>query len=457
MSTVLILVGRIYFDEALPVAVVGVVVCTAMVAIVVRGGVNEGAARWTLLGTLVLFVALSPEIPVDIPVSVSRAFTLRLEDLLLLVVLLGWTVTLHRSDHVYLPPFAVPFAGYLAVALVVTVVGIGVYALPAARAALYLLKEVQFLLFALLVANLVKSRADVSVVVTAFIFGGVLNATWMAVQLATGDLGPLFHTVDIAKWRYGPSLLGQPSVLASAGFYLPPVFLTFGMLLYRTGHRVRIICCALLVAFLGSMMVTVSRATIGATLFVLSVFTFGYAVRATDRNVVAYFVAALLAVIPFTVLNPLIVRRFLPQSVFSSIVSRLEIWNEFLAPPVPAMLVGFGKGSPGAVIGPAEAHNFYLRLLVETGIIGLVTFLLSIAVILQTGVKLVVHSDDPLFRTVGTGTVGVTAALLIVAIFQDVFINVKVAETFWLLIGMAGAVWRLYLDRQTDGTEPENV
>lgn len=411
---------------------------------------GEGALgrplRWSILGGLVLLVSISPEIPLDLGIAVGRQFTVRLEDLLLTAVLLCWAVTAYRFRDLYLPAVAVPLFGYLLVALSTTLGGVLLYDLPVARGAFYLLKEVEFALFALLVANLVESREDLAFFLGCFLLGGALNATWMGYQVATGDFGPLFATVDVAKWRYGPSLLGQPSVLASAGFFLTPTFLAYGYLRYHPERRVRALCAGLLLCFLACISLTVSRATIGATVITLVALIFASSGRAarTSQWLLGAGASGLALAGVIAALNPLFVRRFLPFALIGGIESRLEIWQSFVGRPLRELLVGYGKGGTAVVVGIEEAHNFYLRLLTETGVLGLSLFLVTLSVAIRTSIVLVRRSDDPLFQSIGAACVGVTLSLLIIALFQDVFINVKVAEVYWLLVGATAGAWKLF-------------
>jgi len=56
------------------------------------------------------------------------------------------------------------------------------------------------------------------------------------------------------------------------------------------------------------------------------------------------------------------------------------------------------------------------------------------------------RGTDRLVRTTGLACLGTTGAMLAVAVFQDVFISVTVAESFWLVCGATAAAARIGTD-----------
>jgi hypothetical protein len=110
-------------------------------------------------------------------------------------------------------------------------------------------------------------------------------------------------------------------------------------------------------------------------------------------------------------------------------------WNAFLRNPL--------LGSGFATVTLAVDNNF-LRILGETGLLGMVAFL-SIFFILALILKQVIPDiKDNLAKAFLFGVAGGVVGLFFNAILIDVFEASKVAETLWILLGIAAGVAFLY-------------
>jgi putative inorganic carbon (HCO3(-)) transporter len=129
-------------------------------------------------------------------------------------------------------------------------------------------------------------------------------------------------------------------------------------------------------------------------------------------------------------------------------LSRLAIWasagSMFLAHP--ALGVGYGNYRissltfvPEPIGGQLHAHNLYLQLLAETGIVGFLLFFIVIGSVARNAVKLVKH-PDPLFRIVGVGVCGAITATLIHGMVDFLFnVAPQFGALFWLVLALSVA------------------
>ncbi|MDD2653607.1 MAG: O-antigen ligase family protein [Candidatus Omnitrophica bacterium] len=85
---------------------------------------------------------------------------------------------------------------------------------------------------------------------------------------------------------------------------------------------------------------------------------------------------------------------------------------------------------------PTYAHNCYLQMLVEIGVIGLASFLLIIAVFLKTTLKHVLKNRDFLLLGVACGLF----AYLLHASIDTHFYSMQLSDFFWIMIGLAIAI-----------------
>ena len=117
-----------------------------------------------------------------------------------------------------------------------------------------------------------------------------------------------------------------------------------------------------------------------------------------------------------------------------------DYWGLLERSPV----LGNGKSITGASDERAsETHNYYLRLMVETGFVGLLLYLAMAAVVLRSCFRLYRYGHPHLVRVMGLLCLLFTTVLLVSAMASDVFIAAQTAEVHWLLVGMTMSLERM--------------
>lgn len=116
-------------------------------------------------------------------------------------------------------------------------------------------------------------------------------------------------------------------------------------------------------------------------------------------------------------------------------------WNAFLYSPI------FGTGYSSLTLA---TDNDYLRALGETGLSGLLAFLLIFVVFGIFMRRSVKDVKDPIINALYFGLAGGTIGLLINAVLIDVFEASKVAEPFWILMGIGVGAGKLFLKKPID-------
>ena len=123
----------------------------------------------------------------------------------------------------------------------------------------------------------------------------------------------------------------------------------------------------------------------------------------------------------------------------SSAHSRMELWQDagqlILDNPV------FGTGFAtyrfmGRVGDLRDTHNFYVKMLVETGIIGLVIVLVLMAKMTWLSRSLY-RQEDPFFKGVGLGLLALCAVMVVVNLFGDRWTYIEINGVLWVMLGMA--------------------
>jgi O-antigen ligase len=88
-------------------------------------------------------------------------------------------------------------------------------------------------------------------------------------------------------------------------------------------------------------------------------------------------------------------------------------------------------------------HNMVLFILTETGIVGLMMFLGLMGAVLMRCWK-VASGADPILRVLAASLFAAMVALQVAGIFDPIYITDVVYFTVWFLIGLSGAVYRLW-------------
>jgi len=450
---------------------------------------GELLRRAGLIG-LVGAISLSPRIllPVVIP---GRQFDVRFEDLVVLVCLSGWILTISRRPRLFLSPLFPAIVVYVTMVAFVTGIAMMTLGLQPLRAVPFFAKEVEYFIVFLLVVNLVRTREDLKFTTMALIGGAAINAAWVAVQLFTSVNTQLIPIIGLRPTQdpvlaqrlyesYGPVLIGESSPLATGGFFLLIFLLAFSYALTcrtvpaRIGYltmsgvlltcvvfsesRVALIGGAVGLAILAGINRNQRKAVLiaGAVIFVTalllnqayfraSAWQGGPGAASRRERALAYEKATGVRVVWLAqeAGGATLGRLSFPR-IRRGIDERLDLWEGMLSES-PNLLTGSGKGSLGSLSGPSgvEAHNHFLRVLVESGLLGELAFIWVLVSVGHLCAR--THGTGIMGITKGTSgaalaaTVGLTAG----AVAQDVFVPVILNEVWWVLIGLTAAAYRI--------------
>ncbi|HLJ87253.1 MAG TPA: O-antigen ligase family protein [Candidatus Angelobacter sp.] len=145
-------------------------------------------------------------------------------------------------------------------------------------------------------------------------------------------------------------------------------------------------------------------------------------------------------------------------------LSRLALWaaagSMFLDHPV--LGVGYGNYRslyhdyiPGSAPDQLDAHNLYLQLLSETGLIGFLVFAALIIAFSRMAVRLA-RDSDPLSRWVGAGVGGGVVATLIHGGVDYLFnVSPQFGGLFWLVMALAFVAAKMVTMRSESELAPE--
>lgn len=122
-----------------------------------------------------------------------------------------------------------------------------------------------------------------------------------------------------------------------------------------------------------------------------------------------------------------------------SAASRVELWKDALDLIAANPVLGSGYDTyeyMGRVRTLRDTHNYYVKMMVETGIIGLCIYLAIIAKFFQIAWGLFRRTQDSIFSSLGLGMVLCTVCIAAVNFFGDRWTYIEVNGLVWVLVGL---------------------
>lgn len=137
---------------------------------------------------------------------------------------------------------------------------------------------------------------------------------------------------------------------------------------------------------------------------------------------------------------------------------RVQLWTDAMALIRQNPIPGSGYmtyASMGRVGSYRDTHNFYLKMLVETGFPGLVLFLVQLVLFYREGWRLFRRAGDPFLSLLGLGFAALIVGAAVVNFFGDRWLFIQVDSNLWILLGCVIAASSLV--EHTDQAENTEV
>ncbi len=168
-------------------------------------------------------------------------------------------------------------------------------------------------------------------------------------------------------------------------------------------------------------------------------------------------------IIPLGILIGIISLFFLPEVVMDRLMTigsledssnayRFSIWaaalgilKDFWPSGVGLGYEAFMKAYPNymlAGIKAAHAHNSYLQIAIETGIFGLIIFIISVFKTYSTGLLIRLKSGYSFQKRISAAALGAISGLLLHGLVEHVLFDYRIIFSFWLMIAVVVASYR---------------
>lgn len=360
----------------------------------------------------------------------GRGVTIRFDDILLVVIGLGWfaKTAIRKELGLFLrTPLNGPIAFYIAVCVISTLIGFAMDRVNLKTGLFYVVKYFEFFIVYFMAVNHLRDKEQIKRFVTAMLVVCAVICVIAILQIPAGGrvTAPFEGTAG-----------GEPNTLG--GYLVLMLSITLGLLVTSDSMKRKTFLGILVILIIIPLLATLSRSSWVATVPMLLV--------------LIYFSKRKLVIVVPVVIIVLIAPLIMPHAVKeralftvaqrkhagqieiggirldTSASARVRAWKhilttEFIKHPV------FGRGVTGYGLMDAQ----YPRVLVETGILGLIAFLSLLFFIYKNALSTYRNSSDPFFSGISLGYLAGFIAMVVHAIGTNTFIIVRIMEPFWFL------------------------
>jgi O-antigen ligase len=382
---------------------------------------------------LIFSMLFSPEIMVG--QTAAREITFRFDDFLLGIIVFTWLVraAVYKELAVFRStPLHTPIGLFMAVSLLTTFIGMVMGRVGVATGFLFNLKIFEYFVVYFMVVNYVREEKELKTFVVLILLVALMVNLYALYQVPTG--------MRVSAPFEGE--FGEPNTLG--GYLLIIISLTLALFLLRSfGQRTNLLI-PLLVLSVAVLMFTQSRGSWIGLIFMSAPFMLLSSKR------VFFIAGAVLLVVALPYIAPESTKeRFASTFRAEPFFARTEQFMGVELDPsaserVTSYKQGFEKWKKNplfgyGVTGAGFIDPQFLRVLVETGVVGLAFFLFLLwrmALFLWNTYWTV---DNPFYKALYLGMLGALVGLIGHGITASSFIIVRIMEPFWFLMGLVAA------------------
>lgn len=387
------------------------------------------------LYVLVVSMLLGPEMLVGgigSGATLGRGVTLRFDDLVVVLVALGWLARTAVSDgagRFFKSPLHRPIMLYTAACVFATLMGILFGRVRPFGGFFFLLKYYEYFFIFFMAVNIVKTQVQVKRLLFVSLITCGLVTFYALAQIPTGErVSAPFEGSEGEPNTLGGYLVFMMAVVT--GFLLTP-----GSIEKRYPLFILLGLCGL------ALQATLSRTSFLAAAVVLLV-----VMELARRKSVALFGSMLFGIFLLILIMPAgVVERVTytfnqPEEYGQLEVGTLKIdtsTSERIRSWQAAMKLFAGSPIWGAgVTGGPFMDAMFPRVLTETGLLGLMAFLYLLWTIFQVGWSTLHETTDPFVKGLALGFLLGFVGLIFHSVGANTFIIVRIMEPFWLFAAL---------------------
>lgn len=243
-----------------------------------------------------------------------------------------------------------------------------------------------------------------------------------------------WSSFDEDKRSAGPLAFGSNQ---TAAFLVQFAMFFWGISKFMKRIKVKIVGYGLVAATLFAAMYTFSRAGYLATLF--SVFLLALLKDRKLLIVLGVFLLTWQTVVP-TAVRERVKMTDENGQLDASAQERVDLWANAEKAIIRSPIIGQGFATfqlGEHVDNLKDTHNWYVKVMVETGIVGLLIVIALLQQMIATAYRLFKRATDPLYKGLGLGLLLATAACLIANFFGDRWTYLEIMGLLWVQFACA--------------------
>jgi len=254
---------------------------------------------------------------------------------------------------------------------------------------------------------------------------------------------------DENKRDTGPLAYGSNQ---TAAFLAQFAMFFWGFVQFVQRKKLRLIFYGLVALTIFADLYTFSRGSYAALL--VSIVVLGFL---KDRKLIviaAVFLFTWQAIVPTAVRERVEMTQNSNGQLEISAQERVNLWEaaEQSIISSPVLGIGFATYQIGNhVDGLKDTHNWYVKVMVETGIIGMIIVLVMLQQVLAVAYRLFKRAEDPLYRGLGLGLFVAMCSCIVANFFGDRWTYLEITGILWILV--AAAIRALQLAETEPATE----
>lgn len=240
---------------------------------------------------------------------------------------------------------------------------------------------------------------------------------------------------DESKRDPGPLAWGSN---VTAAFLAQFAMFFWGFMQFPKRKLFRLLSYTLVALTLLATMYTFSRAAYLAVLF--GVFVLGILKNRKLLLVLGVFLLVWQAVLPTAVRERINMTENSNGQLEASSQERVDLWENAEKSFLHSPIVGNGYATfqlGEHVDNLRDTHNWYVKVIVETGLVGLILAIYLFQQMFSLSFRLFRKGEDPLYRGLGLGLITAVSACVISNFFGDRWTYIEISGLLWVLFGAA--------------------
>jgi putative inorganic carbon (hco3(-)) transporter len=224
----------------------------------------------------------------------------------------------------------------------------------------------------------------------------------------------------------------------TAAFLAQFAMFFWGVAQFLKRKKYKLFCYGLVATTIFATMYTFSRGAYAAIL--VSAFVLGVVKDRKLLLVAAVFLLTWQTIVPTAVRQRVEMTETSSGRLEASANERVKLWEAAETSILNSPIFGTGFATyqmTGHVDNLRDTHNWYVKVMVETGIVGLIIVFVMFQQMLALTYRLFKRAEDPLYRGLGLGLLLAICACMVANCFGDRWTYLEITGTLWVLVGAA--------------------